>query len=317
MIDLLGVPFDLCGRSSGSRLGPATLRLAGIEEALNALGCKVEDTGDVMVLPEDSSEGGLRNFGPLLSSLTEVQQRVEETLNKSRLPLVMGGDHTIALGGISAALAKFDGSLAVLWIDAHADLNTPGSSGSGNPHGMPLAALLQLDSGTDGLRNQQWQELVRRLGPKKLEQNRISWLGLRDVDKAERNQIAAMPDCFAASMHDIDRHGIVRLMERFDQWMHNSTARKLWISFDVDALDPVLAPGTGTAVRGGLTYREGHLVAETLYEFLHRPDCPYSLAGVDLVETNPAHDINNETAKVAVEWVASLFGKTILEGRRG
>ncbi len=316
MIDLIGAPFDLCGLTPGSRLGPATLRLEGIEEALVGLGLDVADSGDAMVLPPETAEGGLRNFGPLLSCLTEVQQKTEDSLQRGRLPLVMGGDHTIALGGISAALGQFDGSLAVLWIDAHADLNTPSCSGSGNVHGMPLAALMQLSSGCSGLQDAQWNELVRRLGPKALGPERIAWLGLRDVDRGERDQISLMPSAFAATMHDIDRQGIVRLIERFDAWMRGTTARKLWISFDVDALDPVLAPGTGTAVRGGLTYREGHLLAEMLRELLDNTECPYSLAGVDVVEVNPAQDINNETAKVAVEWVASLFGKTILNRSR-
>lgn len=312
MIDLIGVPFDLCGRTPGSRLGPASLRLAEIEATLASLGLDVLDQGDAMVLPPETAKDGLRNFGPLLSCLTEVQQRVEDALEKGGTPLVMGGDHTVALGGISAALHKFDGSLAVLWIDAHADLNTPNCSASGNLHGMPLSVLMGSPSGTTGLRDIQWQELVRRVGPKTLQSDRIAWFGLRDVDRGESEQIAQMPNSLPTTMYDIDRRGLVQGVERIDAWMRGTTARKLWISFDVDVLDPVLAPGTGTAVRGGLTFREAHLLAELLRETLDGPDCPYELAGLDVVETNPARDTNNETATVAVEWVASLFGKTIL-----
>ncbi len=314
MIDLIGAPFDLCGRSPGSRLGPAAIRLAGLEDELAALGLEVHDGEDAMVLPDDPDLSGLRNFGPLLSFLTEVQQRAGESLDKGNLPLVIGGDHSVALGGISAALAKFDGDLAVLWIDAHADLNTPSCSDSGNLHGMPLSALAQTKSGGDHLRDVQWNELLRRLGPTALSGDRMAWIGLRDVDLGEREAIKSFGKCFPSTMQDIDRLGVVAVIERFDAWMRASGATRLWISFDVDVFDPVLAPGTGTAVRGGLDYREGALIAELLRENLDAEGCPYSLVGLDLVETNPIHDINNETATVAVQWVASLFGKTILSG---
>jgi arginase len=167
----------------------------------------------------------------------------------------------------------------------------------------------------EGRYDHDWRKLLDALGPGRLQWNRLAWFGLREVDPAERMLIPQHPEALAITMHDIDRHGIIGELERFDTWMRAQGARHLWISFDVDSLDPILAPGTGTAVRGGLTYREAHLTAEVLCEFMGREDCPYDLVGLDLVETNPLFDTNNETAKMAVEWIASLFGKTIL-GKR-
>jgi arginase len=210
------------------------------------------------------------------------------------------------MAGISAALERMPEDLAVLWIDAHADVNTPGTSQTGNVHGMPLAALWGLPSGTTGLANAQWERLLLSIGRNALSPNRTCWYGLRDLDPAEQKRVSAS----AVTMHEIDRVGVEQSISRLIQWVEASGAKGLWVSFDVDVLDPILAPGTGTAVRGGLTYREGHLLAELLHEQLQASEV--KMVGLDVVETNPLFDRNNETAKVAVEWIASLFGKTIL-----
>lgn len=307
MIEIIGAPFDLCGMRLGSRLGPAALRLAGLRESLEALGLDVADGGDVQPGPGDPEEGGMRSFAPLLEMVRALQARARETLVKGAVPLILGGEHTLAVAGIGAALEEGD-DLAVLWIDAHADANTPGTSHSGNIHGMPLAALWGLESGAAGVVDRQWRALRDLLGPACLRPEWTAWYGLRDVDPAERPRLNGL----ALTMHDIDRRGVDATMGRFHEWLRGTGATRLWISFDVDALDPVLAPGTGTAVRGGLTYREAHLVAELLREGLDAPGCPYRLAGVDLVETNPLVDRFNETAAMGVEWAASLFGKRIL-----
>lgn len=221
---------------------------------------------------------------------------------------MLGGEHTLAAATVAAALKVSQGDLAVLWIDAHADMNTPGSSDTGNIHGMPVAALQGWPSGTEGVQDEEWRTWLDLLGPTRLLPERTAWYGLRDVDPTERPRLTGL----ALSMHDVDRHGVDRTMRRFDGWMRNTGATNLWISFDVDSLDPILAPGTGTAVRGGLSYREAHLMAELIREHLDAPGCPYRLMGVDVVETNPLYDTENATAKMAVEWIASLFGKTIL-----
>lgn len=312
MIDVIGAPFDLCGKRLGSRLGPAAIRLAGLIDALEGLDQSVVDCGDIAALPECTEDGGLRNFRPMLKCVSQLRALVLEGLNERRIPVVLGGEHSVAMGGISAALQYFEGDLGVLWIDAHADINTPGTSDTGSIHGMPLAALAGFESETSGMADAEWNELLTVLGPDhKLDPNAIAWFGLRDVDKAERERLDGLP----VSMHHIDRLGIEETIAQIDEFFVEKGVRNIWISFDVDALDPALAPGTGTDVRGGLTYREAHLTAELLYEAMSGSQCPYRLAGVDLVETNPLFDNRNETAKMSVEWLASLFGKTIL-GKR-
>lgn len=308
MLEIIGAPFDLCGSRRGSRLGPSAIRLAGIKQVLTHLGFEVEDQGD---LPCDLSSGAphpTEDFAKLLEIMGHVRRATAEALERNSIPLVLGGEHTISVAAISAALAHFGQGLAVLWIDAHADLNTPGTSATGNIHGMPLAALAGLPSGSEGEKDLNWRRLLDKLGPSRLDLSHLSWYGLRDVDLGERPRLQGLTH----TMHDIDRRGIQATLGEFDHWMRYEGHTHLWVSFDVDALDPILAPGTGTAVRGGLSYREAHLVAELLREQLDTRNCPYRLAGVDVAETNPIYDTMNQTAVMATEWVASLFGQTIL-----
>jgi arginase len=313
VIEVIGVPFDLCGKRLGSRLGPAALRLAGIRETLGALGIPVIDTGDVPVDLEIRASDGMRNFEPLMTCIRELKTLTRDAITRGAIPLILGGEHDLSIGSVSGALEVHDGDLALLWIDAHADANTPGTSPTKNLHGMPVAALQGLPSGVGGVMSSEWSRILEEIVPAtRLMPEMCAWYGLRDVDFGERELIRKTPGDLAITMHDIDRRGVVQTMAEFDRWLRNSGATQLWISFDVDVLDPILAPGTGTTVTGGLSYREGHLMAEMLREFLDAPDCPYALAGVDVVETNPLFDTHNETAKMAVEWVGSLFGKTIM-----
>ena len=307
MIEIIGAPFDLGGLRTGSRMGPAALRLAGLPSALRDLGQDVADGGDVPQGEGETAPGGMRDFAPLLLHLRELRSRVSEALASDRLPVVLGGEHTVSAASVSAALESREGDLALLWIDAHADVNTPATSDTGNPHGMPIAALQGVPSGVDGAKDFEWRELLKLVGTHRLRPDRTGWLGLRDVDREERPHVRAG---LGLTMSDVDRVGIAACVERLDKFFRATEAKGLWISFDVDVLDPVLAPGTGTAVRGGLTYREAHLLAELLYERLQ--DAPYRLVGLDVVETNPLADSSNATARMAVEWTASLFGKTIL-----
>jgi arginase len=308
VVEIIGAPFDGCGKRAGSRLGPTALRLGGFIDELRGLGLEVLDAGDVIVDSLDDSGGGLRNFDPMLVCTRQLRAASGDALLRQSIPLVLGGDHSLAAGSISAALDKYGDSLGVMWIDAHADVHTPGSSMTGNMHGMPLAALCGLPSETEGKPDVQWNEWLAELGPNRLSTSRIAWYGLRDVDLAERRRLDGLP----ITMHDIDRRGIELTVRDVDRWLRKSALDYVWISLDVDVLDPILAPGTGTAVRGGLTYREAHLFAELMYETLQAEDCPYKLVGIDIVETNPLYDNMNETAGMAREWVASLFGKTIL-----
>ena len=310
MIELIGVPFDLTGMWQGSRLGPDALRLAGIADTLRSLGETVTDLGDLARYGEETAENGIRNLAPLASCVTSLRRAVKNSLETGNVPIVMGGEHAASMGGVSAVV-NYHKKVALLWIDAHADVNTPATSPSGNMHGMPIAALWGLPSGVSGVPDREWKKLLDVLGPARLTQDRTAWIGLRDVDQGERPQVAK--PAFCVGMDQIDRAGMVKTVDDFDTWMRGNGCTDLWISFDCDSLDPILAPGTGTAVRGGLSYREAHVLAELLYEKMQGGN--YKLAGVDIMEVNPLRDTANMTALMTVEWVASLFGKTIL-GKR-
>lgn len=313
MVEAIGVPFDLCGKRLGSRLGPAALRLAGLAEAFDELHVDFAWGGDIKGCSEDLRDGGmLEDFDPLMTCIGELRRRTEASLKIGYTPLVIGGDHAIAMGSVAAGLNHYGEKMALLWIDAHADINTPATSPSGNIHGMPVAALQGMPSGVDGEVDRKWRALLDILGPARLKMNHTAWLGLRDLDSPERALIRGNPTCLASTMYDTDRYTLIWELRRLDVWMKESGATHLWVSFDVDALDPILAPGTGTAVTGGFSYREAHLIAEVLYEMLNADNCTYKLAGVDVVEINPLADMNNQTAKMAVQWIGSLFGKSIL-----
>lgn len=316
MIEFIGVPFDYCGFRLGSRLGPAAVRLGGLEDTLSAIEIDMRDTGDVLVPPMATSPGGIKNFEPAIAVYHQIRSRVSDAIARGQTPLVVGGDHSLSIGSIGGALAATQGDLAVLWIDAHTDLNTPQTSPSGNLHGMPIGALLGLETPDQGIMDEQWRRLLREIvGPTPLKESHLGWFAVRDVDPGERARLKSLNEGYMATMYDIDRNGVVEMMLQADKWLRDCGAKNLWISFDVDSLDPILAPGTGTAVRGGLSYREMHVIGELTNELLSAPGCPYRLVGLDLVEVNPLFDTNNETARTAVEWIASLFGKTILGSR--
>lgn len=306
---LFGAPFDLCGFRLGARLGPAAFRLAGVDEALARLGHKLDDRGDILATPQAESKRGIKHVNTCVDGLLRVRDSVAETLSKGDFPIVVGGDHSLGLGTVAGAQAAFGDDVAVLWVDAHGDINTPATSPSGNLHGMSFGAILGLESGVEGKQDEDWQKF-RGVMHQPLRPSRAGWLGLREIDDGERLALRNCEGSYIATMHDLDRHGMDANLDRLDKWLDGIRVKHLWISFDVDCLDPILAPGTGTAVHGGLTYREMHLMAELLCEHLERSS--YKLCGLDIVEINPLFDKNNETARTAVEWVASVFGKRIL-----
>jgi arginase len=253
-----------------------------------------------------------------------LRDRVLVALSEDRVPIVLGGDHSVSIGSIAGALRAGAGDLAVLWIDAHMDLNTPFTTPSGNMHGMPLAVLTGQEPGPkpsavgaaepwiDAVYDV-WPRLGGVVGANRLQGDRTAWLGLRDVDPGEGENLRNLPGALVMTMQEVDKRGVCSLIDELHAWLVGGGATRLWVSFDVDVLDPVFAPGTGTAVRGGLTYRESHLLAELLAERLLDPANPYRLLGVDVVEVNPLRDTENETAKMALGWLCSLLGKTILK----
>ncbi len=325
VVDIVGVPFDLCGPEPGSRLGPLAMRLVGLETGLQRLDYEIRGS-DLCPIDSQVPIAAPERAGRSLPVYQALRDRVAGIDPAEAIPIVIGGDHSLALGSVAGALRRHGDGLAVLWIDAHMDLNTPGTTPSGNLHGMPLATLAHLPPGSSSAKQRddvpwidrlhgQWPELCAVAEPA-LRRGRVAWLGLRDVDEGEvKNQVDHMTGSLPLTMQDVDRLGVGGCLAEVDRWLRASGATALWVSFDVDVLDPVFAPGTGTAVRGGLTYREGHLVAEMLHALLGAPDCPYRLAGLDVVEVNPLNDRSNETARVATEWVLSFFGKSILGPR--
>ncbi len=307
-IQIINAPFDLCGRSPGSRLGPWAMHLAGLDEQLVSLGWNLEPVQTPIPLTAKTLGPAHENTMAGIEASLFLAEAVAAAREKGLIPVVIGGDHSLAMGSISGAMQK-KSRLGVLWIDAHMDLNTPETSETKNLHGMPLAALTKLASGQTG-QDPLWEEILSKLDAG-LPGECVSWLGLRDVDEGEVRNLALLPGCLAMTMQDVDREGVLGCVTRLKSWILERDISELWISFDVDSLDPIYAPGTGTAVRGGLTYREGHLLAELLHETIWSEKL-CSLAGVDVVEVNPLRDRDNETAKVATEWAASLFGKSIL-----
>ena len=299
-VDIIGVPFGLGGKRQGAQLGPAALRLAGLESAIGMYVKQVRDKGDVATTLSsvEDAEGDILNFGAIRNNLKSVKATVAASLSDGSLPFILGGDHSLSIGSIAPAIALHGDDLGVLWIDAHVDYNTPDTSPSGNLHGMPVAAICGFDSPSA-----QWQKIRNEILENRfINPNKVVWFGLREPDIAEANRLLLGNPARGISMYEIDRYGLAPMIKHSFDTLMQAGVKRLWVSFDVDTLDPILAPGTGTEVRGGLTYREMHLLAEMLHERL----------GVDVVEVNPILDRNNETAKMAVEWLTSLLGKRIM-----
>jgi arginase len=294
-VAVIGAALDLGQGRRGVDMGPSAIRYAGLEERLARLGFRVEDSGNVATAVAEATalEDERARYLPQIRKTCElIAARVGEALQRDAVPLVLGGDHSVALGTLGG-LAAARGTGGVLWIDAHGDLNTPESSPTGNVHGMPLAAALGLAG--DGFASDAWP--IPAVDP-----SRAAILGARSLDEAEKTYLRDS-GVMVLTMTEIDRIGIERAVEH--ALARISGPGFVHVSLDMDALDPVLAPGVGTPVRGGLTYREAHLALELVAE-----------AGVagsfEVVEVNPVLDHENQTASLAVELVASAFGARIL-----
>jgi arginase len=294
-IRLFGVPMDLGQRRRGVDMGPSALRYAGLDQRLRDLGYQVLDNGDLRVpLPEnqppDSSRA--RHLESIAHVCRDVFEAALGTLQQNESAVFLGGDHSISIGTVSA-IDAYGESVGVLWIDAHGDFNTPETTPSGNVHGMALAALL--GQGAPELTN------IGRPGAK-LKPSDVVMLGVRDLDGPEREALRSS-GILVLTMREVDEMGVAaaaRLaLERL------SSLPRLHISLDMDALDPMEAPGVGTPVAGGLTYREAHLLMEILAD-------SGKVGSLDIVEVNPILDDRNRTARLGVELAASLFGQRIL-----
>jgi arginase len=295
-IAIIGAALDLGAGRRGVDMGPSAIRYAGLEERLASLGCDCADWGNVgTAVAEATASGDPRaRFLPEIRGTCErVARRVGEAVSEGRLPIVLGGDHSIALGTLGGLAAAAGGPGAALWIDAHGDLNTPQTTPSGNVHGMPLAAAL--GRGGEGFESDAWP--LPALDPA-----RTTLIGVRSLDDGERALLGEL-ELAVHTMSEIDRRGIEPLV--VDALQRAAGAAFVHVSLDMDALDPEVAPGVGTAVRGGLSYREAHLAMELVAES--------GLVGsFEIVEVNPILDRENATAALAVELAASAFGARIL-----
>ena len=296
-ISVIGMPMDLGQLRRGVDMGPSAIRYAGVIERLENRGFDVTDLGDIPIgrdKLETDPETGVRNLEAVVKASEQLMNKIEEVKAEGSFPLILGGDHSIAIGTL-AGVAKHHNKLGVIWFDAHGDLNTPETSPSGNIHGMPLAASLGLG-----------QEQLVKLGgyDPKIRPEQVVIVGARSLDSGEKELIKKL-NMKVYTMHEIDRLGMSRVMEETIDYFKKQEVDGVHLSFDLDALDTLYAPGVGTPVAGGVTYREAHLAMELLAE-------TDMVTSAEFVEVNPILDERNKTGELAVALIGSLFGERIL-----
>ena len=299
-IAIVGAPLDLGAGRRGVDMGPSALRLAGLNQKLSTLGYSIEDLGNVSVAQQESVSSSIDNarYLPQIAATCEkLASKVESAVAAGKFPLVLGGDHSIAVGtvsGVSQAFRKRSASIGLIWVDAHADMNTPDTSPSGNVHGMPLACCVGRGP----------RELTDIFGYcPKVDGRNVALVGIRDVDVTERS-VVRESGVKVFTMREIDELGLRKVMEQAIAIASQETAG-FHLSFDMDFVDPMEAPGVGTPVRGGVTYREAHLAMVTIC------DCA-RMVSMEIVEVNPVLDEVNRTALLGVELLMSAMGKKIL-----
>jgi arginase len=299
-VAVIGAPLDLGAGRRGVDMGVSAIRFANLGPRLAELGYKVQDLGNVAVEQPERAPGGPRNaryLPQIAHSCTRLAESVEKALARGQMPLVIGGDHSIAVGtvsGLSNHFRRKNKRIGLLWIDAHPDMNTPETSPSGNVHGMPLACILGM--GPRPLTH------ISGYAPK-VDPKNVALVGIRDVDALEKPHVKNS-GVRAFTMRDIDERGMRAVVEEALEIVQAGTAG-FHVSLDMDAVDPENAPGVGTPVRGGLSYREAHLAMEMIGD-------AGRMVALEVVEVNPVYDEANRTALLAVELVASAMGKRIL-----
>jgi arginase len=294
-ISIIGVPMDFGQMLRGVDMGPAALRYTGLIPRIRQLGYDVKDEGDIPIPVRDDDPAMQGMKDRYVKEITQISQDLYKTgcrvMDRDRMPIFLGGDHAIAIGAVASVAVK--DPVGLIWVDAHADFNTPQTSPSGNIHGMPLAVLTGdghpclVDSGHPGT---------------KISLDNVVMIGQRDLDPGEKKRIKSS-GITIFTMRDIDEQGISAVAAKIMvQFAH---LKRFHLSLDMDALDPVEAPGVGTPVPGGISYREAHLLMELLAD-------SGKLGSMDLVEINPILDVANKTSKLAVELILSALGKSIL-----
>jgi arginase len=298
-IDIIGVPIDLGADRRGVDMGPSAIRYAHLHQKLEELGHTLHDRGNIEVPILETcsiSDARLKYMDCIIPMARRVSGAVATSIQGGRFPLVLGGDHSLSAGSIRGA-AKHK-KLGVIWVDAHADFNTAETTPSGNIHGMPLAALC-------GLGDRRLVHLWEGETAPVLDPRRVAVIGARDLDPGEKRNLREA-DVMVQSMEQIDRFGMVAALEKAIDRVSRDVDG-IYLSLDMDSLDPRHAPGVGTPVPGGLTYREAHLICEVVAE-------TGRLVGMDLVEVNPILDVQNQTAILAVEFIRSALGSRIWSG---
>ncbi len=299
-IRIIGMPSDLGASRRGVDMGASALRIAQIGDKLSNLGYDVDDIGNITVAVRESVKLGndkIKYLPEIYESSKLLKEKTYQALKEGRIPLVLGGDHSLAIGsisGITKFYAEKNQKVGVIWLDAHADINTPETTQSGNIHGMPLAHAL-------GVGNKELLSLSEKTPM--VDPSRTVLIGIRDLDQGEKNTIREL-GVRAFTMRDIDELGMRTVMQEAIRIASNGTVG-IHVSFDVDCMDPSVAPGVGTPVGGGTTYREGHLAMEMLHD-------SGKVLSMDVAEVNPVLDSSNQTAIMAVEIILSAFGKGIL-----
>ena len=299
-VHIIGVPLDLGAGRRGVDMGPSALRIAGLDDQIAALGYTVSDQGDLATpIPETQKPTDARKkyVGEIARVCHALYDECLRSLDAGGLPLVLGGDHSLAAGSVAASAAwvrrTTSRPLGLIWVDAHGDMNTPETTGSGNVHGMPLAALLGNEP----------TELASIGSTPAVAAANTVLLGIRNLDEQEKERIRDS-GVHVFTMKDIDRDGIAKVAERAIALAAEGTGG-IHVSFDMDVCDPAIAPGVGTPVKGGLDYREAHMVMELVADSRR-------LVALDLVEVNPTLDLRNTTAEFAAELALSALGKGIL-----
>lgn len=295
-ISIIGVPMDLGQSRRGVDMGPSAIRYAGVIETLEQLEFIVTDLGDIPITrPSENvidKDSNLKNLDQIMLTSQQLADMVDQEINNNHFPLILGGDHSIAIGSLAGIANKYE-NLGVIWYDAHGDLNSSETSPSGNIHGMPLAVSLGI--GHEKLTN------ISGYTPKVKPEN-IVIIGARSLDPGER-ELCRKKGITVYTMHELDRLGMPKVMEETIGYLKAHTDG-VHLSLDLDGLDPSEAPGVGTPVLGGMTYRESHLAMEMLFE-------SDLITSAEFVEVNPILDDKNKTATVAVALVGSLFGEKL------
>jgi arginase len=300
ILRLVGVPMDLGAGRRGVDMGPSAIRIAGVAPGLRHLGFAVEDDGDVGVPAPETRDPGSPNaryLEPIYHVCNRLRLRVRRSLDQGEIPIVLGGDHSIAIGTVSGVSEHFRNrgqKVGLIWVDAHGDMNTPESSPTGNIHGMPLATLCGMGH----------PRLVEMGGfwPK-VDRKNVCLIGIRDIDEVER-KIVKSSGIHAYTMRDVDERGMRAIMQECIGFANDGTAG-FHVSFDLDGMDPRDVPGTGTPVKGGISWREANLLMEMVSD-------TGKMTSLEVTELNPILDVKNQSGEVAVDVILSAFGKRIL-----